>query len=105
MRNPPSLRSRRDFRRVLGTGRKLQTPAGTFFTVVGGSGRPARLGIAVPATAGEAVARNRIKRRLRAAFLRATPPPGLDVVVRARAEASTVPFQELEEAVKRATAP
>jgi len=52
--------------------------------------------LAVPSRVGGAVVRNRIKRRLRASFVRASLPAGLDVVVRARAEAATMDFQELE---------
>jgi len=43
---------------------------------------PSRLGLAVRCKRG-AVARNRVKRRLRAAFLQAGPVDGYDVVVRA----------------------
>lgn len=105
MSKPSTLRTRREFRRVLSSGRKLREPAGTFFTLVDpGSDAPARLGLAVPATAGGAVARNRIKRRLRAAFAAAAPGPGIDVVVRAEPEAESTAFQELEAAMQRATA-
>ncbi len=61
---------------------------------------PGRLGLAVPARVGGAVGRNRIKRRLRAAF-RAAGPTGVDVLVRAEATAQTAPFQELEEMFRR----
>lgn len=57
---------------------------------------PSRLGLAVSARAVGAVQRNRIKRRVRAAF-RGAAPAGLDVVVRARPLAATADFQELEE--------
>ena len=40
--------------------------------------------------------RNRIKRRLRASFVAAQVPVGLDVVVRANRDAATIDFQELE---------
>jgi ribonuclease P protein component len=45
------------------------------------------------------VGRNRIKRRVRAAFA-AAAPIGLDVVVRARPLAATTNFQELEESLR-----
>jgi ribonuclease P protein component len=56
---------------------------------------PSRVGLAVARGAGTAVARNRIRRRLRAAWRRTGAPTGLDVVIRARPEAIDAPFQEL----------
>lgn len=97
MTHPRSLSSARDFRRVLSEGRALRPRWATVHAVRKTALGPSRLGLAVPATVGGAVERNRIKRRLRAAFRLAAPSTGLDVVVRARAEAATVPFQELEE--------
>jgi ribonuclease P protein component len=44
-------------------------------------GEPSRLGLAVRSQRG-AVARNRVKRRLRAAFVQAEPVEGYDVVLR-----------------------
>ena len=97
MKRPPSLSSKRDFDRVLRAGRRVRTSCGTLFVAprVESSG-PSRLGLAVPARVGGAVTRNRIKRRLRASFVSADLPPGIDVVVRASSEAATVDFQELE---------
>lgn len=63
-------------------------------------GGPSRLGLAVPARSGGAVQRNRIKRRIRAAFREAAPATGVEVVVRARPEASHVKFQEMEELLR-----
>ena len=64
---------------------------------------PSRLGLAVSARSGGAVGRNRIKRRVRAAFRHAAPAAGLDVVVKARPAARTAPFQELEETLQGLT--
>ncbi len=102
MKNPPSLRSRRDFQRVLASGRRQHTSVGVAFTLSDGSRGPARLGLAVPSSVGGAVVRNRIKRRLRAAFVAARPSDGLDVVVRARPEAESMSFQELEREIRKA---
>jgi len=96
MKRPPSF-SKRDFERVLRTGTRTRARAGTFYVAPGTDPAiPARLGLAVPSRVGGAVLRNRIKRRLRASFVSASLPAGLDVVVRARPEAATLDFQELE---------
>lgn len=52
--------------------------------------RPSRVGFVVSKAVGGAVARNRVKRRLRAQMARLLPvlPPGLDVVVRAQPAAA-----------------
>ena len=97
MKRPPSLSSARDFRRVLKDGRTVRPGWATIYLADGPlPSSPSRLGLAVPARAGGAVQRNRIKRRLRAAFRSAAPQSGLDVVIRARPEATRVDFQELE---------
>ena len=79
--------------------RMLRTSWGAIHVAPGETGEPSRLGLAVPARAGGAVQRNRIKRRLRSAF-RSSAPSGLDVVIRAGAGAASVDFQELERDMK-----
>lgn len=102
MKTPPSLRSQRDFRRVLASGTRHRTSFGSVVVAAAPSAdEPARLGLAVPSRVGGAVVRNRIKRRLRAAFSGASPAPGLEMVIRADAAAAAVPFQEMEETLKR----
>ncbi len=55
-----------------------------------------RLGIAVPGRAGNAVVRNRIKRRIREAFRALRPTPeGVDLVVVPKAAAGNARFSEL----------
>ncbi|MGH2699980.1 MAG: ribonuclease P protein component [Actinomycetota bacterium] len=83
MRNPPSLRSGRDFQRVLAEGGRARRDG--ILAVVVPSDQPEsppRLGLAVHCNRG-AVARNRAKRRLRAAFRALDLQPGYDVVLRA----------------------
>ena len=104
MTNPRSLRSRRDFERVLAQGRRFRTSSGTFFTLARTDGQPARIGLAVASGIGGAVVRNRIKRRLREAFRATAPEVGIDVVVRARGGAAEVDFQKLEDDVRSAVA-
>ena len=60
---------------------------------------PTRLGLAVPAGAGPAVARNLLRRRLREIVRAYAPGDGMDVVIRADREATGRNFQELDEVV------
>ncbi len=60
---------------------------------------PARLGLAVKGRSLGAVGRNRVKRRIRAAFARCEAS-GVDVVVRADGRAEGVAFQKLVEALR-----
>ena len=66
---------------------------------------PTRVGLAVPLGPGRAVARNRIKRRLRSAAAAAVPRCGWDVLIQAGPELYGMKFQqvasELERAVSR----
>ena len=55
----------------------------------------ARLGVAATRKLGGAVIRNRAKRRVREAFRRNKPAPGVDVVVVPRPELLNAPFDEL----------
>ena len=101
MKHPPSLSSARDFRRVMAQGRVVRPSWATVHLIETlEPSSPSRLGLAVPARAGGAVQRNRIKRRVRAAFRLAAPSHGLDVVVRARAEAARTDFQEMESVLR-----
>lgn len=101
MKQPASLSSGRDFRRVMSGGSSRRVGWATIHVAAAPQpGAPSRLGLAVAKTAGGAVQRNRIKRRLRAAFRSCGPTRGLDVVIRPRAQAASVAFQELEETIK-----
>lgn len=83
VRNPPSLRSGRDFRRVLAQGRRVGRPGFVAAAVANRDPEePSRLGLAVRCKGG-AVARNLVKRRLRAAFRQIEPAAGYDFVLRA----------------------
>ena len=65
------------------------------------TGEPARLGMAVRATTGTAVERNRLRRRVREIF-RAYDPTSCDVVVSATKDATGKNFQELNEVLSTA---
>jgi ribonuclease P protein component len=65
-------------------------------------GQPPRVGFVVSKAVGNAVVRNRTKRRLRAIMAGELSgiPAGVDVVVRAQPAAASVSFRELSEALK-----
>jgi ribonuclease P protein component len=60
-----------------------------------------RLGLSVGTRAGGAVARNQMRRRVRA-LVRALVPSGADIVVRADRDAMRLSFQELGTHLKQA---
>jgi ribonuclease P protein component len=99
------LRKRREFEECYASGVRISGRHIQVFFLAGGSlGRP-RLGISVPRRVGNAVERNRVRRRLREIFRRNR---GLfaareaRLVVNARPSAAGVSFQELSEDYSRA---
>lgn len=98
----PRLKRRREFLTVASSGRKAVAPG-----LILQAGRPAadgesasrlRVGFTASRKVGNAVARNRARRRLRAAsetVLRAHGAPGHDYVLVARAATLTRPYPEL----------
>jgi ribonuclease P protein component len=75
----------RDFDAVYRQGRSSSTRYLVLYWFARSDGEPPRLGIAVPKKVGTAVARNRLKRRLREAWrARGGPPAGYDYVLIAR---------------------
>src|SRR5579863_2218543 len=96
---PKTLRllRRNEFRRVYQEGRRRSAPLCTvFFRSNGLSG--SRLGITVPTAVGNAVLRNRVKRRVREVFRLngRSIAPGWDIVVNPRRELARTPFAMLE---------
>jgi ribonuclease P protein component len=90
------LRRRREYLRVQRTGRRTHTRS--FVLVRQRSAyRETRLGITVSSKVGNAVARNRIKRRVRELFRAWRPelPAGLDIVVIAKRGADDLTFHEI----------
>lgn len=96
------LRRRNDFRRVLEEGFRVAGQYFVAFCRLRPEGGEPRVGFSAPRSLGKAVARNRIKRRLREAVrLRLEQlAPGWDVVIAARQAAADAPFQRLLEAVE-----
>ena len=62
---------------------------------------PTRVGIVVSRRVGNAVVRNRVRRRVREALRVLYPeiPPNFDVVVTARPPSAAAPFEQLNEAL------
>jgi ribonuclease P protein component len=91
-----------DFRRVREGGSRARRDGLTVFVAHGAVGTGSRVGITVPGTVGGAVTRNRLRRRLRAAFDRIETHGERDVVVRADAGAAEATFHQLEEDLRMA---
>jgi len=101
-----SLRQHADYQRVYKAGRKQFAKHTAFFFALrapdDSSPTPGpRIGLTVPKSLGKAVARNRIKRRLREAVRRALPllTVPADVVLHPRTAVLTLPFAAIEQDV------
>lgn len=90
-----SIARHRDFRRVFATGNRARRDGVTVWVAGSDRAEKSRLGLAVRREVGSAVVRNRVKRRLRAAFAEAGVPPGYDVIARADRELAGKNFQEV----------
>lgn len=106
-RNPqiPRLQVRADFLRAAAA-RKAAQP-GLVLQARAMPGSPLRLGFTVTKKVGNAVVRNRARRRLRAAadaVLREAPPPGWDLVLIGRAGTLDRPFTLLCDDLRQAMA-
>ncbi|HEY6291184.1 MAG TPA: ribonuclease P protein component [Terriglobia bacterium] len=96
------LLRRNEFRRVYQEGRRRSAPLCTVFFRSNGLAE-SRLGLTVPVAVGNAVLRNRVKRRVREVFRlnRSSIPAGWDIVVNPRRDAATVPFATLTKELLR----
>lgn len=105
---PVSLRNSREFRRVYEQGQRYSTPFFNAFILSTVSNEP-RLGLTVTRKIGNAVVRNRCKRRLREivrAFFKELSsqdihPNGFDLVLNARSTLPKADFQEVERAFNK----
>jgi ribonuclease P protein component len=91
------MRRRRDFTLAVREGRRSGRPALVVHLVRGSEPEPARIGVTVSRRVGSAVARNRVKRRLRhlMAPRLGRLPAGSLVVIRANPPAAATAWSEL----------
>lgn len=93
-----TLGRRGDFARVYKHGRRARRDGISVWAAPGSDVEsPTRLGLAIRARGLTAVARNRIKRRVRAAFSDYQPVTGFDVVVAATPEVDGKSYQQVRD--------
>ncbi len=105
--SPGRLTRRADFLRVAAKGRKAPMPGLVLQTLKRGDDAPARLGFTVTKKVGNAVIRNRTRRRLKEAarlLLRDQPLAGADMVLIGRDATRSRDFAALREDLRRALA-
>jgi ribonuclease P protein component len=105
MRTWESLKRRGDFLRVQRRGRRSTEGA---FVVLAAPGRDCtRIGVTVSSAVGNAVVRNRVRRRVRTVLDRTdfTLAPARDIVIIARPAAAGTPFPELSRELGAALEP
>ena len=98
------LKRRAEFLRVASKGRKAPSPGLVLQAMQRGDDQPVRLGFTVTKKVGNAVVRNRTRRRLREAarlLLRSAPASGADLVLVGRDTTRTRPFLLLIDDLRR----
>ncbi|HEX2370469.1 MAG TPA: ribonuclease P protein component [Acidimicrobiia bacterium] len=90
----PSLPARHDYRRVLDSGRRRKRGPVTVVAAPGAT-EHTRVGLVAGRGIGDAVRRNRARRRVRAALLELDLPTRTDVVVIISVEALALPYRQL----------
>jgi ribonuclease P protein component len=101
------LKKRAEFLRVAAKGRKVQAPGLVLQALRRVDAGPARVGFTVTKKVGNAVVRNRTRRRLREAVrlvLAAEPPRGVDLVLIGREGTRARAFAALQDDLRRALA-
>jgi len=104
---PERLKRRADFLRVAAKGRKAPVHGLVLQALARDDAAPARIGFTVTRKVGNAVVRNRTRRRLKEAarlLLREQPPVGVDLVLIGRDATRKRPFAQLLDDLSRALA-
>jgi ribonuclease P protein component len=107
MSQPPRLKKRAEFLAVAGKGAKAPMPGLVLQLMPREDDAPFRVGFTVTKKVGNAVVRNRTKRRLREAVRHALDPEvyrGFDMVVIGRGRTAERPFCDLIEDLRKAVA-
>jgi ribonuclease P protein component len=107
MSQPPRLKRRAEFLAVAGKGAKAPMPGLVMQLMLRADDAPLRVGFTVTKKVGNAVVRNRTKRRLREAVRLALDPGdyrGVDMVLIGRDRTADRPFADLMADVRRAAA-
>jgi ribonuclease P protein component len=105
--NPQRLKRRAEFLRVAASGRKAPMPGLVLQAMPRSDGEPARLGFTVTKKIGNAVVRNRTRRRLKEAarlLLAEHPVTGVDLVLIGRDGTRKRKFTALQADLSRALA-
>jgi ribonuclease P protein component len=103
----PRLKRRAEFLRVASRGRKVAVHGLVLQALHRGDDRPARIGFTVTRKVGNAVVRNRTRRRLKEAarlLLASQPVAGVDLVVIGRDTTRARAFVALQDDLRRALA-
>ena len=105
--DPKRLTRRAEFLRVAAAGRKTPMPGLVLQVLKRADDAPARLGFTVTKKVGNAVVRNRTRRRLKEAarlLLRQAPVTGADLVLVGRDKTRARPFDRLMDDLRQALA-
>ncbi len=104
---PETFSQRADFLRLAARGKKFARPGFVLQVLRTGADKPIRVGYTATKKLGNAVARNRARRRLKEAArltLAETPMPGVELVLICRQETAKIPFETLRTNLQAALA-